>query len=148
MILSKTFGYAIRGILYIALVQKEERKVQIEEISEKLSVPRHFLGKILQELVRNGLLTSVKGPNGGFSLGENTLSKSLLDVYRTTDHIEQLTQCELRFNQCDKIHPCPLHDKVQQIREEFIALLSKTTINDLITGTKKLQLHNIATTGV
>jgi DNA-binding IscR family transcriptional regulator len=55
MFLSKSFGYALRGILYIAVMQDEERKVQIEEIATKLSVPKHFLGKIMQQVVKAGL---------------------------------------------------------------------------------------------
>ena len=43
MFLSKFFGYALRGILYVALMQDEKRKVQIDEIANKLSVPRHSL---------------------------------------------------------------------------------------------------------
>jgi Predicted transcriptional regulator len=60
MFLSKSFGYALRGILYIAVMQDEERKVQIEEIATKLSVPKHFLGKIMQQIVKAGLLKSQK----------------------------------------------------------------------------------------
>jgi len=148
MFLSKSFGYAVRGILYVVLVAKEDRKVQIDEIAEKLALPRHFLGKILQELVRNKLLVSVKGPYGGFELSEITLSSTLLDVFRTTDDIEQLGQCELRFHKCDKMNPCPLHDNLEKIRQELIELLSTTTIRDLISGEKKLKLENIATIGI
>jgi Rrf2 family protein len=73
MFLSKSFGYALRGILYIAVMQDENRKVQIDEIATKLSVPKHFLGKIMQQVVKAGLLKSTKGPYGGFSLAaENT----------------------------------------------------------------------------
>ena len=56
MFLSKSFGYALRGILYIAVMQDEHRKVQIDEIATKLSVPKHFLGKILQQIVKADLL--------------------------------------------------------------------------------------------
>lgn len=145
MFLSKSFGYAIRGILYISMLQEEGRKVQVEEIAEKLGVPKHFLGKILQELVKNGLLKSTKGPYGGFELAPETLSRSLLDIFKTTDDPEQLGHCELRFNKCDSVHPCPLHNDVLKIREEFVGLLSNTTINDLISGETALTLDRIAT---
>lgn len=145
MFLSKSFGYAIRGILYISMVQDEGRKVQVEEIAEKLAVPKHFLGKILQELVKNGLLKSTKGPYGGFELTPDTMEKSLLDIFKTTDDAEQLGHCELRFNKCDSEHPCPLHHNVLKIREDFVDLLSKTTVKDLFTGETALTLDRIAT---
>ena len=89
MFLSKSFGYALRGILYVALMQDEKRKVQIDEIANKLSVPRHFLGKIMQQVVKAGLLQSTKGPHGGFYLAENTLSSSLI-LTRAVQALKQL----------------------------------------------------------
>ena len=47
MTFSKSFGYAVRGVLYIAVMQNEKRYVQAEEIAAQLFVPRHFMGKIL-----------------------------------------------------------------------------------------------------
>jgi Rrf2 family protein len=67
MIFSKSFGYAVRGMLYVAMMQDEKRYVQAEEISTRLAVPRHFMGKILKKLVKERLLASSKGPSGGFT---------------------------------------------------------------------------------
>lgn len=145
MFLSKSFGYAVRGILYISMLQDEGRKVQVEEIAEKLAVPKHFLGKILQELVKAGLLKSTKGPYGGFELTGDTLNKPLLEIFKTTDDPEQLGHCELRFTKCDSEHPCPLHSSVLKIREEFVELLSTTTVKDLVQGETALTLDRIAT---
>ena len=50
MIFSKSFGYAVRGVLYIALMQDEKRYVQVEEIASTLSVPRHFSGESKVEI--------------------------------------------------------------------------------------------------
>jgi DNA-binding IscR family transcriptional regulator len=52
MTFSKSFGYAVRGVLYIAIMQDEKRYVQVEEIAGQLAVPRHFMGKILKNLVK------------------------------------------------------------------------------------------------
>ena len=68
MFLSKSFGYALRGVLYVALIDKEKRKVRLDEIAEKLSVPRHFLAKIMKTMVKESVLQSTKGPYGGFCL--------------------------------------------------------------------------------
>ncbi len=146
MLLSKSFGYAVRGILYISMLQKEGRKVQVEEIAEKLAVPKHFLGKILQELVKVGLLRSTKGPYGGFELASETLSSTLFDIFKTTDDAEQLTHCVIRTNSCDTQNPCPLHENISVIREEFKRLLLNTTIEDLTSSGAELTLDRIATT--
>ncbi|RYF86429.1 MAG: transcriptional regulator, partial [Chitinophagaceae bacterium] len=51
MFFSKSFGYAVRGVLYIAFMQDAKQYVQAEEIAAQLLVPRHFVSKILKKLV-------------------------------------------------------------------------------------------------
>ena len=137
MFLSKSFGYALRGILYIALLQDEERKIQIDEIAAKLSVPRHFLGKILQNLVKTGLLQSTKGPHGGFMLNENTMSTPLIKLVDVMDGMEQFNVCVLQFRNCNQINPCPLHHEAEQVKSDFLNVLKQTTIADLLLDDKK-----------
>ena len=81
MLFSKSFGYALRGILYIASMQDEHRLIQIDEIAAQLNVPRYFMGKILKRLVKENILLSTKGPYGGFSLHQQTLSLPLLPIF-------------------------------------------------------------------
>ena len=104
MFFSKSFGYALRGILYVALMQDEHRKVQIGEIAKKLSVPKHFLGKIMQEMVKAGLLQSTKGPYGGFYLSGKTMAAPLIRLVEVTDGMKQFDICALQLRQmrvCD-----------------------------------------------
>ena len=112
MILSKSFGYALRGVLYVAKMQGECRRVQIDEIANKLSVPKHFLGKIMQQIVKAGLLRSTKGPYGGFSLAEKTLATPLIKLVEITDGMDQFRTCVLKLKYCDGINPCPLHEEM------------------------------------
>lgn len=64
---SKACTYAIRAALYLAVHAGPQARLGVKEIAEALDVPKHFLAKILQQLVRNNLVSSVKGPSGGFS---------------------------------------------------------------------------------
>ena len=80
MILSKSFGYALRGILYVALMKDEQRNVRLDEIARALSVPRHFLGKIMMAVVKAGILKSARGQGGGFYIHESTLQTPLIKV--------------------------------------------------------------------
>lgn len=145
MFFSKSFGYALRGILYIALLQDEQRRIQIDEIADKLSVPRHFLGKIMQNVVKAGLLQSTKGPYGGFSLKEDTLMTPLIKLVETTDGMEQFNICVLQLRNCNRINPCPLHNEVDKIKSRLFEELSQTTIADLLTNDKKLFIKSLAT---
>lgn len=144
MFLSKSFGYALRGILYIALLQDEQRKIQIDEIAAKLSVPRHFLGKILQNLVKAGLLQSAKGPHGGFSLHQNTMTTPLIKLVEETDGMEQFNICVLQFRNCSQINPCPLHQESELIKTKFLNVLRQTTIADLLLDDKKVFIKSLS----
>lgn len=145
MFFSKSFGYAFRGILYVALMQDEQRKVQIDEIAKKLSVPKYFLGKIMQELVKAGLLQSTKGPYGGFYLTKDTLTTPLLRLVEITGDINQFNFCVLQMRTCNGINPCPLHDEVDAIKVKLQNLFTHTTIADLMNDDKNMFIKSLAT---
>ena len=65
---SKACKYGIRAVLFLVVNGDENSRISPETIAETLEVPRHFLAKILQQLSKNGLVSSVKGPGGGFFL--------------------------------------------------------------------------------
>ena len=131
MTFTKSFGYALRGVLYIALNSHDRPKVQVEEIASQLAVPKHFLGKIMKRLVKSGILNSTKGPYGGFSLNDRTLSTSLLELATITNSISNVDDCVLRLEKCDSNHPCALHHKMLCYRTEFHHLIATTTIEEL-----------------
>src|SRR5262245_56326275 len=115
MILSKSFGYALRGTLYVAVMNETERRVRLEEIAERLAVPRHFLGKVMKRIVKAGILTSVKGPYGGFCINENTLQTTLMKLAEISGDSGWFDTCVLRLRKCDGLRPCPLHCEVEQL---------------------------------
>ena len=144
MLLSKSFGYALRGILYIAIMEDEHRKVQIEEIATKLSVPKHFLGKIMQQVVKAGLLTSTKGPYGGFSLTTETLATPVIRLVEITNGVNQFNLCILKLKYCDGLNPCPFHYEMEEITRNYLNLFTKNTIGDLLKNSKSDLLKSLA----
>lgn len=145
MNLSKSFGYALRGILYIARMHDEKRKIQIDEIAGNLSVPKHFLGKIMQQIVKKGLLKSTKGPYGGFSLANGTLGTPLIRIVEITDGIDQFRICVLKLKYCDGRNPCPLHNEMEAIRSKFLTVFTETTIGDLLKDSKVDFIKSLST---
>ena len=136
MIFSKSFGYAVRGVLYIALMQDERKYIHVEEISRKLAVPRHFMGKILKRLVKGNVINSSKGPMGGFTINEGTLSSPLIVMVSIFDSLETFKNCALKLKECDPDNPCPLHNQMTFFQKELREMLSGTTINDLLKNDK------------
>jgi Rrf2 family protein len=141
MFFSKSFGYAVRGVLYIAEMQHAKRYVQAEEIAIKLSVPRHFMSKILKKLAKEGVIASVKGRMGGFTVNEHTLDFPLIDLFEKTDGLRPLETCALRFQECDAQDPCPLHHQMEEIRGRLKALLNNTTVNDFLKREKSVSIE-------
>lgn len=132
-------------MLYLALMQHDGRKVQVEEIAEKLGVPRHFMGKIMKQLVQEGLLVSVKGPYGGFSLSPNTLQMPLYRLVEITDGLSTFDSCVLRLRACSAKNPCPIHFQMAAIKKSLQDMLLGTVIADLIKNDKEKFIQSIAT---
>jgi Rrf2 family transcriptional regulator, iron-sulfur cluster assembly transcription factor len=145
MLFSKSFGYAVRGVLYIALMQDEKRYVQVEEIAEKLAVPRHFMGKVLKNLVKEGVIASSKGPSGGFTVNESTLNLQLLRLIDITDGLSTFKSCVLRVKECNPLNPCPMHGEVEGIKSKLERLLADTRISDLLSENKSEFIKSIST---
>ena len=145
MMFSKSFGYAVRGILYIAIMQHEKRYIQSEEIARNRTVPKHFMSKILKSLVKDGIITSVKGPTGGFTINNHTLGIPLMKIFRKTEGSETFATCVLRLSQCNPDHPCPLHHQIENIRQQLDFVLVNTTIEDLLKKNKTDFIKSIST---
>lgn len=132
MFFSKSFGYAIRGILYLAIVQDKEEKVQVEEIALKLKAPKHFMAKILKKLVQQKIIGSTKGPSGGYMLLDHTLKIPLITIYKITDGLSLFNTCSLNFKECNPSNPCPIHKQISSIKTNILSTLTTTKLSDLL----------------
>ncbi|MCJ8163300.1 Rrf2 family transcriptional regulator [Pontibacter sp. E15-1] len=130
--LSKTTEYALRAIVYIALNNGQGQRIGVKEIAKDLELPTHFMGKILQDLVRKGMIASAKGPGGGFYLHRPGSEISILEVIRTIDGLEDFKKCGMGMKQCSDKHPCPLHNDIKAYRDHLLRVFSTKTIQDLV----------------
>jgi len=130
--LSNTSKYAIRALIYLELYSSPENKVGIKEIARELDIPSPFLGKILQGLVRSGILGSTKGPHGGFYLDRPAMDIPLMDIIEIIDGTDVFNECALRTISCDPERPCSMHQKLAQARKEIRRAFSTETVADLV----------------
>lgn len=131
MFFSKTFGYALRSILYLSATE-DPKRVQLDEVADRLNVPRHFLAKVMKKLASEGIIDSRKGPSGGFSCNESTGSTSLLTLSNVTGESLHFDNCVLKLRKCNAKKPCPLHHQALDIRNQWMHILSTTTVSDLL----------------
>ena len=127
---SKTCEYAIRAMIFIAQKSSDGSKVGIKEIAAGIDSPEHFIAKILQDLSREGLVLSQKGPSGGFFLDKNSLKASLADVVKAVDGDKIFTGCGLGLKQCSETRPCPLHNDFKKIRADIYKTLESTKVGE------------------
>jgi Rrf2 family transcriptional regulator, iron-sulfur cluster assembly transcription factor len=134
--LSNSCRYGIRAIIYIASKQQGNNKTGIKQISKDLDLPTPFLAKILQQLAKQKILKSLKGPHGGFSLLRDQKKITILDIVKTIDGEEIFTNCIIHGTACTCVDKnkdeCPLHDDYAKVRSELIDLFSHTTVYDLV----------------
>ena len=87
-------------------------------IAEQEDIPKHFLSKILQQMVEAKILTSLKGPGGGFLFARDPKEVSLYDVINVYDSLEQnMGDCAIGWNECSGENPCDLHDSFSDLRD-------------------------------
>ena len=84
MIYSRSAEYAIRSLVHLARIP-EGKFAMARNIAQEEKIPAHFLAKILQELARKGMLSSNRGPSGGFSLRIPAAKIKLLDLVEALD---------------------------------------------------------------
>ncbi|RIV44280.1 RrF2 family transcriptional regulator [Flagellimonas pelagia] len=137
--LSNSSKYAIKGVLYLALNSDEDHKIMVRDIFEVVHVPEAYLAKLLQELSRHNIISSTRGPKGGFYLSAEDRKRTLMDIVRTIDGEKRVKSCVLGIQDCDMDNPCVLHKLVGANKSKFIKVLENTTILDLIEGKQEIK---------
>ena len=130
--LSNTSRYAIRAVIYLALNSQNNEKIGIKQISKELGIPTPFLGKILQSLAKHKLLSSTKGPHGGFGLNRKPELISIMDIVEIIDGVDSFNSCVLGLPSCTKNEAhCPIHQNYAGIREQLKQLFQAENIGEL-----------------
>ena len=136
----KETEYALRGLVYIQLQNLKKLRPGIAEIAQEIDAPQSYIAKILNRLVNQGFLKSVKGKGGGFFLESGNAEIPLKDVVTAIEGTCLLTGCGFGLKNCSSKNPCPLHHKFSPIREALNKLVTEETIHSLakkISKTKK-----------
>lgn len=129
--INKTSLYVIKALTEMARLEDGEC-IGAGELADRIEVPRNYLGKSLQLLVRKGLLVSHKGKGGGFALKKKTLFMPLLSVVEAIDDMERWSNCFLDLKKCRETRRCALHDQWKVVRENYMQFLKTNTIRDCL----------------
>lgn len=131
---SRTGRYALRILGY--LVDNRGRRITGEQIASATGIPANYLAKILNQLRKQGMVTSEKGWGGGFELRERAADvpiRRVLAIFEGVGAAER-PECVFGLPECDADHPCPLHPYWERIRGTLDEMVSSTTVADLGRG--------------
>jgi Rrf2 family protein len=130
---SKACEYAIRATIYVAGKSKEGKNVGLKDIAKNIDSPEAFTAKILQKLVKDKLISSIKGPNGGFNLSNNQQEEVfLIDIVSSVDGPQTYDGCGLGLSECSEEKPCPIHFQFKAIRSKLKHMLENTNMLALL----------------
>ena len=129
--LSKATEYALRALIYIWVKNSSDQRAGFREISSEIEAPEQYTAKILQQLVKMGIISSVKGRGGGFYFENGRQKITVYEIIKIFEGEEYFTRCGLGLSWCNPKNPCPMHDEYDKIRSNFLAMVVNESIASL-----------------
>lgn len=126
--LSTSSKYALKAVLYLALHTNNDRKMKVKEMSSQVTVPKAYLAKLLQDLAKRNLISSTRGPKGGFYLSERNKSQPLSSIIYAIEGHKSLNSCLIGLDYCNEDKPCPLHHLLSASRDQILNVIETVTI--------------------
>ena len=129
---SKACEYGIKASVYIIDSSLKNQKVSMKEVAKAIDSPEAYTSKILQQLTRNNIIKSEKGPTGGFSIDKDKIEQlDLSMIVSAIDGDSIYNECGLGFHQCNESKPCVIHHQYKSIRCDLKTMLENTLLVDL-----------------
>jgi Rrf2 family transcriptional regulator, iron-sulfur cluster assembly transcription factor len=136
--ISRRADYATRIMLELAL-QAEDGPISSLLLARRAAVPHSFLHKIVGDLVKAGLVRSIKGPHGGLSLARPLQNINMRHIVEAADGPVCLNACLLRPHECPRDRVCPGHSFWGRMQKNFLEQLEAGTLDLLVMEAKQLR---------
>ena len=134
--ISKSCKYAIRATVYIASKAGGNIKLSVKEIAAGIEAPEAFTAKVLQSLNKHRIVTSMKGPYGGFYCEKPQLNLPVIDIVNAIDGLSIFKECVLGLHECTEDRPCPMHHQYVSTRNNLLRSFQETTVASLAENLK------------
>ncbi len=127
--MSRTAEHAVRALLYLASHGPEASKAS--DIAEALGAPPNYMSKTLHALAAAGILSSRRGPTGGFRLAIDPADLTLARIIEIVDDPAPKDMCLNDDTRCSDRTPCALHGRWKRVSNRVWEPLRTTTLADL-----------------
>jgi len=128
--LSKKADYALLALRHLAIPGPRET-VSARELAASYDLPPELLAKVLQQLVRAGLLSSQQGIRGGYGLAKAPSEITVVDVLQAIDGPMTVTACSESDHSCDQYTKCNIRDPLWKLKDRIVSALAATTVAEL-----------------
>ena len=125
---SKSCEYAIKAVIHLCMETHEGGRLSINDIAVAIDSPEPFTAKILQTLSKHKIISSAKGPGGGFYVEQKKKPIYVMDIVHLMDGEDALNRCGLGLKECSEDHPCPIHNEFKSYSSRLKKLLETKTI--------------------
>ncbi|MGV3527449.1 MAG: RrF2 family transcriptional regulator [Flavisolibacter sp.] len=129
--LSHTCKTAIKAVIYLATKESSGEKTGLREVADYIGASEHTVGKMLQTLVKQDVIHSLKGPTGGFYITATQLQQPLINIVEAIDGKNIFTGCGLGLSRCSAKHPCPIHHEYKEARDILERIFRTKKVIDL-----------------
>lgn len=114
MYVTREADYAVRCVLHLS--KNHEQLVSVNDIAKSMHIPKSFLAKILQRLMKNDIVISVRGMRGGFQLAKKPQDLNLLEVIEAVQGVSAANICAIDKKKCSLSSTCSIHPIWVEIR--------------------------------
>jgi Rrf2 family protein len=128
-VITRSGTHALKAMAYLAGLPAGTYEGAVE-VAGHIKAPKNYLGKLLRQLARAGLLEGRKGSKGGFRLARDTRKISLFEVLEPIEHVSRIKACLLGRTQCTQRDHCALHEGWARIRTEYLEFLRTTSLSE------------------
>lgn len=129
--LSNTCKTAIKAVIFLCSKFETQENSGIKEIAGYIDANEHTVGKILQILVKQNVIKSMKGPSGGFYISKEQQKQPIINIVEAIDGKQIFKSCGLGLSKCSSVHPCPIHNEYKEARDIIEKLFREKRVLDL-----------------
>lgn len=130
----KMSGCAVSALSALAERHADSIALSSTQIAELRNYSKMTVAKVLTLLSQAGIVTGSRGPGGGYRLAKSPENIHLIDIVRVFESVDDCLRCPFGPNYCGDNPPCPLHDRLVSLREQYIQELSHCTLALFVTS--------------
>jgi Rrf2 family transcriptional regulator, iron-sulfur cluster assembly transcription factor len=137
MQITRAGEYGVMGLMHLARCTPSQRTM-IDRVSRQEGIPKSFLAKIFQSLVKAGLVRSIRGAGGGFALAKDPAQIPVLAIIEAVEGRIVFQRCKMTRPDCEHVGGCALCGLFERAQEGLKDALTRTTLADLIEQQKQI----------